>query len=63
MALEAIAEELELVKVLAQVGGLLLCIPPQNLDPALAVLKEKGAPCAEVIGEMKVRGDDDIEVR
>ena len=44
-------------------GGLLLCIPPQNLDPALAVLKEKGAPCAEVIGEMKVRGDDDIEVR
>lgn len=43
-------------------GGLLLSVPPESLDQALSLLKEKGAPCAEVIGEMKPRNDHDIEV-
>jgi len=43
-------------------GGLLLSVPPKSADQALALLKEKGSPCAEVIGEMKSRNEHDVEV-
>ena len=58
-----IPDSLKLLLADAQTsGGLLLSVPPESLDQALSLLKEKGAPCAEVIGEMKPRNDHDIEV-
>ena len=58
-----VSETLKLLLADAQTsGGLLLSVPPANLDQALTLLKEKGAPCAEVIGEMKTRNGHDIEV-
>ena len=43
-------------------GGLLLAVPPANLDQVLTLLGEEGAPCAEVIGEMSEPGPNAIEV-
>ena len=58
-----IPDSLKLLLADAQTsGGLLLAVTPESLDQALALLKEKGAPCAEIIGEMKPRNDHDIEV-
>jgi selenide,water dikinase len=43
-------------------GGLLLAVPPTNLDQVMTLLGEEGAPCAEVIGEMSEPGPNAIEV-
>jgi selenide,water dikinase len=43
-------------------GGLLLSVPPANLDEVLQILAEEKAPCADVIGEMVEQGEFAIEV-
>lgn len=43
-------------------GGLLLCVPPANLEQVFEILRRENAPCAEVIGEMEEEGEFAIEV-
>jgi selenide,water dikinase len=60
---EDVPESMRLLLADAQTsGGLLLAVPPANLDQVLALLGEEGAPCAEVIGEMSEPGPNAIEV-
>ena len=60
---ESVPESLRLLLADAQTsGGLLLAVAPGNLEEVLRVLRDAGAPCAEVIGEMAGQGDDLIEV-
>ena len=44
-------------------GGLLLAVPPANLDAVLAILAEADTPCAVQIGELATQGKALIEVR
>jgi selenide,water dikinase len=43
-------------------GGLLLAVPPGNLEAVLDLLSEESAPCAEIIGEMVDATASTIEV-
>lgn len=61
---ESVSESLRLLLADAQTsGGLLLSVPPANLDQAMELLKEADSPCAQVIGEITDQGDHAIEVR
>ena len=61
---ESVSESLRLLLADAQTsGGLLLSVPPANLDQAMELLQEADAPCAQVIGEITDQGDHAIEVR
>jgi len=44
-------------------GGLLLCVPPRNLDDALRVLRRHQTPVADVIGRIERSRKPSIEVR
>jgi len=43
-------------------GGLLIAVPPENLDAVLAVFNEAGTPCAARIGHLTTQSDHLIEV-
>jgi selenide,water dikinase len=38
-------------------GGLLLCVPPEQVEAAVAALQRRGTPAAAVIGRVGVAGD------
>ena len=60
---ESVPDSMRLLLADAQTsGGLLLAVPPANLEQVLAVLGGEGAPCAEVIGEITGQGVNAIEV-
>ena len=60
---ESVPDSMRLLLADAQTsGGLLLAVPPANLEQVLAVLEEEDAPCAEVIGEITGQGVNAIEV-
>lgn len=60
---EGVPDSMRLLLADAQTsGGLLLAVPPANLEQVLAVLEEEDAPCAEVIGEITGQGVNAIEV-
>ncbi len=44
-------------------GGLLLAVPPANLDSVLAILTDAETPCATCIGQLIPQADALIEVR
>ena len=44
-------------------GGLMLCVPPKNLQAVLSILKRHRTPIARVIGRMTKRGKALITVR
>ena len=61
---DGVSETMRILLADAQTsGGLLLAVPPGNLEDVLRILGDEGAPCAEVIGEMVEQGDCAIEVR
>ena len=43
-------------------GGLLLCVPPRNLEAVLAVLKEHRTLCAAVIGRIVRSGEPFLQI-
>jgi selenide, water dikinase len=44
-------------------GGLLLCVPPRNLDAVLKLLKKYRTPCAAIIGKIVLSAKPRILVR